>query len=206
VVWIDVCSPPRHNIYHVIKVSSVDQAVTDLVKGVSIWVVLGLEVDFSSLRSFSIVFTCRLCLSIVGWCTVSRPTFAFMTWAGCVCRSSCEPWPPLRSHLLVHVCWWESSCIVAFAILYFLSSLIVIRRPPGLYSDRTFQVAYHKSFLRLLLVFIVLICPIFSSFSIVRSVFSVDGDGHVLVVTFQASSHTVAVTGIRRPTGFIRCV
>jgi hypothetical protein len=48
--------------------------------------------------------------------------------------------------------------------LFFLSSLIVIRRPPGLYSDRSFQVANRKSFLRLLLVYIVLICLIFSSF------------------------------------------
>jgi Na+/H+ antiporter NhaD/arsenite permease-like protein len=65
------------------------------------------------------------------------------------------------------------SWIAAIAILYFLSSLIVIRRPPGLYSDRTFQVANRKSFLCLLLVFIVLICPIFS---FVISVFSVDGE------------------------------
>jgi hypothetical protein len=61
-------------------------------------------------------------------------------------------------------------------ILYFLSSLIVIRRPPGLFSDRRFQVANRKSFLRLLLVFIVLICPIFHSFSFLISVFSVDGE------------------------------
>jgi hypothetical protein len=44
------------------------------------------------------------------------------------------------------------------------------------YNDRTFQVASRKSFLRLLLVFIVLICTIFSSFSFVISVFSVDGE------------------------------
>jgi hypothetical protein len=62
---------------------------------------------------------------------------------------------------LFHLVFW----ITAFAILYFLSSLIVIRRALGLYSDRTFQVANRNSFLRLLLVFIVLICPIFSYFS-----------------------------------------
>jgi hypothetical protein len=57
-------------------------------------------------------------------------------------------------------------------ILHFLSSLIVIRRPSGLYSDRTFQVANRKSFLLLLSsVCIMLICPIFSSFSFVISVF-----------------------------------
>jgi hypothetical protein len=82
--------------------------------------------------------------------------------------------------LLVKICgvnlFHLVSWIVAIAILYFLSSLIVIRRPPGLYSDRTFQVANQKSFLRLLLVFNVLICPIFSSFSFVISVFSVDGE------------------------------
>jgi hypothetical protein len=57
-----------------------------------------------------------------------------------------------RTHLV--------SWIAAIAILYFLSSLNVIRRPPGLCSDRTFQVANRKSFLCLLLVFIVLICLI----------------------------------------------
>jgi hypothetical protein len=46
----------------------------------------------------------------------------------------------------------------------------------GLYSDRTFQVANRKSFFRLLLVFIVLNCPIFSSFSFVISGFFVDGE------------------------------
>jgi hypothetical protein len=51
-----------------------------------------------------------------------------------------------------------------------------LRRPPGLYSDRTFQVANLKCFLRLLLVFIVLICPIFGYFSFVICVFSVDGE------------------------------
>jgi hypothetical protein len=74
-------------------------------------------------------------------------------------------------------------------------------------------VVNRKSFLRLLLVFIVLICPIFSSFSFVFSVFlrgrvisptlpnPLTPAGHVLVVILQASSHTVAVsrsTGIRR--------
>jgi hypothetical protein len=59
---------------------------------------------------------------------------------------------------------------------YFLSSLIVIRKSFGLYSDRSFQVANRLSFLCLLLVFIVLICPIFSSFSFVINVFSVDGE------------------------------
>jgi hypothetical protein len=37
--------PPHHNIYDVRKVSSVDQAVIDLVEGESIWEVPGLEVD-----------------------------------------------------------------------------------------------------------------------------------------------------------------
>jgi hypothetical protein len=96
----------------------------------------------------------------------------------------------------------------------YLSSLIVIRRPLGLYSDRTFQVANRKSFLRLLLAFIVLICPIFSSFSFVISVFFrgrgispshnlLTSEGYVLVVTFQAFSHTVTAS---RPTGIRRCM
>jgi hypothetical protein len=37
---------------------------------------------------------------------------------------------------LFHLVSW----IAASAILYFLNSLIVIRRPPGLYSDHIFQV------------------------------------------------------------------
>jgi hypothetical protein len=45
VIWIDVCTSPRHNIFDVRKVSSVDQAVIDLVEGVSIWGLPGLEVD-----------------------------------------------------------------------------------------------------------------------------------------------------------------
>jgi hypothetical protein len=87
------------------------------------------------------------------------------------------------------------------------------KMPPGLYSDCTFQVANRKSFLRLLLVFIVLICPIFSSFSFVNGVFLrgreispsynlLTSEGHVLLVTLQASSHSVAVS---RPTGIRRC-
>jgi hypothetical protein len=53
VVLIDVCTPPRHNIYDVRKVSSVDQVI-DLVEGVSIWGVPGLEVDsfVHEVRSF----------------------------------------------------------------------------------------------------------------------------------------------------------
>jgi hypothetical protein len=49
--------------------------------------------------------------------------------------------------------------IAAIAIVNYLSSIIVIRKPRGLYSDPTFQAANRKSFLRLLLVFIVLISP-----------------------------------------------
>jgi hypothetical protein len=77
------------------------------------------------------------------------------------------------------------------------SSLIVNRKLSGLYSDRTFN--------RLLLVFIVLICPIFSSFSfaIIQSHNPQNPERHVLVVIFQASSHTVAVS---RPTGIRRCM
>jgi hypothetical protein len=44
-MWSDVCTPPRRIIYDIRKVSSVDQAVIDLVEGVSIWGVPGLEVD-----------------------------------------------------------------------------------------------------------------------------------------------------------------
>jgi hypothetical protein len=40
-----VCTPLRHNIYDVRKVSSVDHAVIDLVAGVFIWGVTSLELD-----------------------------------------------------------------------------------------------------------------------------------------------------------------
>jgi hypothetical protein len=96
-------------------VSSVDQAVIDLVEDVSIWGVPGLEVDsfMHEIRTFD------------------------------------RHLPPSKG------LWGQ---------FYFLGSLIVIRRPPGLYSDRTFQVANRKSFLRFVLVFIVLVCPIFLPF------------------------------------------
>jgi hypothetical protein len=45
VVWTDVGIHPRHNIYNVRKKSVVDQAVIDLVEGVSICGVPGLEMD-----------------------------------------------------------------------------------------------------------------------------------------------------------------
>jgi hypothetical protein len=99
--------------------------------------------------------------------------------------------------------------IARIAILYFLSSFIVIRRPPGLYSDHTFQMANCKSFFRLLLVFIVLICPHFTFSFCLNKCFCrgrgissshnpLISEGHVLVVTLEASIHTVAVS---RPTG-----
>jgi glucan phosphoethanolaminetransferase (alkaline phosphatase superfamily) len=101
------------------------------------------------------------------------------------------------------------SWIAAFAILYFLSSLIVIRKLPDLYSERIFQVANRKSFFRLLLVFIVLIYSIFFFFR--NKAFirrrginpSHNVTGHVLVVTLQAASQTVAVSFL---TGIKRCV
>jgi hypothetical protein len=40
-----VCTAPRHNIYDGRKVSSVDQAVIDLLEGVFVWGGLGLEVN-----------------------------------------------------------------------------------------------------------------------------------------------------------------
>jgi hypothetical protein len=75
-----------HNIYDVRKVSSIDQAVIDLVEGVPIWGVPGLEVD-----SFAHDVT-----------TIARKGL------------------------------WDQfipAWIVAIAILYFLSSLIGLRRP-----------------------------------------------------------------------------
>jgi hypothetical protein len=44
-MWSESMFAPHRAIYDVKKVSSVDQAVIDLIEGVSIWEVLGLEVD-----------------------------------------------------------------------------------------------------------------------------------------------------------------
>jgi hypothetical protein len=45
-MWSEsMCTTPRHNIYDVKKLSSVDQAVINLVEGVSIWGVPGSEVN-----------------------------------------------------------------------------------------------------------------------------------------------------------------
>jgi hypothetical protein len=68
VVWIDVCTPPCHDIYDVRKESSFDQAVIDLVEGVSIWVVPGLEVD-------SIVHEVRIFDRHLPACRQSRPVW-----------------------------------------------------------------------------------------------------------------------------------
>jgi hypothetical protein len=61
---------------------------------------------------------CRLCLPLVGWCAVSRPTFVFASpitnftsWLGQAAPAfhKIDPWPPLLSHLLVHVCRWQTT-------------------------------------------------------------------------------------------------
>jgi hypothetical protein len=63
---------------------------------------------------------------------------------------------------LVHLVPWIA-VIRSNPIWYFRSPFIAIRRVPGLYSDRTFQVAMaiRRSYLLLLLVFMVLIRSIF---------------------------------------------
>jgi hypothetical protein len=112
VVCIDVCTPPRHNIYDVRKVSSVDQAGIDLVDSVSIWGVPGLEVDLfvhevrtfdghfpacGKADQFEAIFICTLMQAVLAYrwqmygflanfCVpVSHHQLHVMTWVGCVC-------------------------------------------------------------------------------------------------------------------------
>jgi hypothetical protein len=66
-----------------------------------------------------------------------------------------------------------------YGYCYLLFPELVNRNTKAAWSvhcDRTFQVANRKSFFRLLSVFIVLICPIFFSFSFVIRVFPLDGE------------------------------
>jgi hypothetical protein len=81
-----VCTPPRRNIYDVRKVSSVNQALIDLVEGVSIWGVPGLEVNLfeHEVRTFDRHLpTCGKVEQAVfayRWLMyVSRPAFAFLS-------------------------------------------------------------------------------------------------------------------------------
>jgi hypothetical protein len=53
-----------------------------------------------------ISLSCRLCLPIVGWCTVSRPTDLGRLRMPAPAVHKIDPWPPLLSHLLVNVGWW----------------------------------------------------------------------------------------------------
>jgi hypothetical protein len=76
------------------KVSSVDQAVNDLVEGVSIWGVPGLEVDsfvhevhtfdrhlpaWGKVDQAEAIFICTLMQAVLAyrWLMFSRPTFSF---------------------------------------------------------------------------------------------------------------------------------
>jgi hypothetical protein len=114
-------------------VSSVDQAVIDLVEGVSIWGVPGLEVDSfeHEVRTFDrhlpacgkvdqseviYIFTLmQACLSLAdvrfpGQLLRSRlPSLTSRHDLGRLRMPApavhkIDPWPPLLSHLLVHVC------------------------------------------------------------------------------------------------------
>jgi hypothetical protein len=105
-------APLRHPIYDVRKVSSVDQAVIDLVEDVPIWGVPGLEVDsyVHEVRTFDrhlpacdkvdqseVIFICILIQAVLAYrwlmygfsanfCVrVSHHQFHVMTWAGYVC-------------------------------------------------------------------------------------------------------------------------
>jgi hypothetical protein len=118
-----VCTPPRHNIYDVRKVASVDQAVIDLVEGVSIWGVPDLEVDsfVHEVRTFD--HHLSTCYSHAGCACLSLADVRFPGQLLCSRLPSptsrhdlgrlympapavhkIDPWPPLLSHLLVHVC------------------------------------------------------------------------------------------------------
>jgi hypothetical protein len=107
-------------------VSSVDQAVIDLIEGVSIWGVSILEVDLfvHKVRSFDrhlsacgkvdqseAIFICTLMKAVFAYrwlmygfpdnfCVRDSHHLHVMTPA----VHKIDPWPPFLSHLLVHVC------------------------------------------------------------------------------------------------------
>jgi hypothetical protein len=113
-------------------VSSVDQAVIDLVEGVSIWGVPRLKVDSFLLEVRTFDRHLPACGKVdqseaIFICTLMQAVLAYRcTFPGQLLRSffpsptSChdlgwlrmsnpavhkiDPWPPLLSHLLVHVC------------------------------------------------------------------------------------------------------
>jgi hypothetical protein len=119
---------PRHNIYDIRKVSSVHQAVIDLVEGVSTWRVSGLEVDLfvHEVRTFDrhlpacgkvdqseAIFICTLVQTMLAYRWLMYgfpPNFWFRVFhhqlhvmlAPAVHKI--DPWLPLLGHLLVHVC------------------------------------------------------------------------------------------------------
>jgi hypothetical protein len=121
VVLIDVCTPPRHNIYDVRKVSSVDQALIDLVENASIWGVPGLEVDsfVHEVRTFDphlpasgkldqsdAIIICTLMQVVLAyrWLMYGFPDNFCVRVSPASAVHKIDRWPPLLSHLLVHVC------------------------------------------------------------------------------------------------------
>jgi hypothetical protein len=111
-MWSESMFAPLRAIYDVRKVSSVDQAVIDLVEGVFIWGAPGLEVDsfVHEVRTFDRhlpacgkvdqsepIFMCTLMQAVLGYrwlmygflanfCVrVFHYQFYVMTWAGYVC-------------------------------------------------------------------------------------------------------------------------
>jgi hypothetical protein len=119
VVWIDVCTPLRHNIFDVRKVSSVDQAVIDLVEGVSIWGVPGGRWIRLCMKNLLLITICLPAASRQAGCTC--PSLADVRFPGqhlcsrlpsltslyCLGRlrmpapadHKIDPWPPLLSQL-----------------------------------------------------------------------------------------------------------
>jgi hypothetical protein len=113
---------------------------------------------------------------------------------------------------LSHLVSW----IAAIPILYFLSSLIVIRRLPGLYtctviihykwpivSPFSVTVGLHRDDQSHFFFFFFRNKGFFRGRRISTSHNSLTPEGHVLVVTLQAPSHTVAIS---RPTVIRRYV
>jgi hypothetical protein len=109
--WFESLFAPLHT-YDVRKVSSVDQAVIDLIEGMSIWAVPGLDVDsfVPEVRIFDrhmpacgivnqseTIFICTLMQAVLAYrwlmygfpanfCVcVSHHQLHVMTWTGCVC-------------------------------------------------------------------------------------------------------------------------
>jgi hypothetical protein len=152
-IRINICTPLRLHIDDVREVPSVNHI--DLVESASVWILLCMKYVFLtaicmpaaksiSWRPFSFVVSGKLYLPIVKWWILVWPIFAFAS--------------PITIFTL-----FPGQAVYTAQVLH--------RKPPSLYSDRTFQATIRKSFIRLLFVVIVLFRSVFfvlSTFVIIR--------------------------------------